>query len=378
MRIFLVIENSTNTSIPGNQTWYRNFYESLVTLGHTVVLFSASDGRSAMNRKDKIARAVFSQKLLDKFKQEQRKSPFSLFFAYLMDGMIEPGVIDEIRKSGVTSCNFSCNNVHQFFLIENLSSHFDFNLHSEKNVREKFLKIGANPLWWPMASNPKYFRPVQVPRNIQASFVGANYSRRSWYINYLLENGIDTQVFGPGWTYKRNSGLRIYAKRLLLIIKTFSAKDAEVRVTTSATLADFDFNKSLYDRFPGNLHPPVSDEEQIALYSRSHISLGFLEVNENHDPSKTLSQHLHLREFEAPMCGALYLTGYFDELAEMFEPDLEVLVYHNQYELVDKARYYLRNPEKAQKIREAGRKRALADHTYQKRFEDLFDRLGLS
>ena len=26
--------------------------------------------------------------------------------------------------------------------------------------------IGANPLWWPMASIPKYFKPIDVPRTI--------------------------------------------------------------------------------------------------------------------------------------------------------------------------------------------------------------------
>jgi spore maturation protein CgeB len=378
MRIFLVIESSTNTVIPENQTWYRNFYETLIEMGHDVVFFPANEGRIAMNRGDIKTREIFSQKLLDSFKQEHRKSPISLFFAYLMDGMVDPSVIDEIKKCGVPLSNFSCNNVHQFYLVDELSPHFDYNLHSEKNVKEKFLKIGANPLWWPMASNPKYFKPIPVPRNIQASFVGANYSRRSWYINYLLENGIDVQVYGPGWTYKTSSGWRIFAKRILLIYNTLSAIDSRKRATASAIFADSDFKKSLSDRFPGNLHQPVSDDEQIALYSRSQISLGFLEVNENHDPSMLLSQHLHLREFEAPMCGALYLTGYFEELAEMFEPDQEVLVYHNQYELVDKARFYLKNPDKAEKIRKAGRKRALADHSYQKRFKDLFVKLGLS
>ena len=86
---------------------------------------------------------------------------------------------------------------------------------------------------------------------------------------------------------------------------------------------------------------------------------------------------MHLREFEAPMCGALYCTGYSDELAEMFEPDQEVLTYRNQHELLDKIRYNLNRPEEANRIRFAGRTRALRDHTYHKRFEQLFLKIGL-
>lgn len=377
MRIFQVIESSANPAIPGNQTWYRNLYEPLVELGHDVVLFFADEGRLAMKNKESDPRGVFSQKLLDTFYDEHLESPFSLFFAYLMDGMIEPAVIDEIRKAGVISCNFSCNNVHQFDLVDELSPHFDYNLHAERDVSHKFLNIGANPLWWPMASNPKYFKPVDVPRNIDASFVGADYALRSFYIAHLLENGVDVQAYGPGWTYKP-SKLRAFAKRNLLLFNAISAIDLQQKRVASAKLLDYDSSRYFHERFGKNMHSPVSDDELIALYSRSHISLGFLEVYDNHDPSKPVIQHLHLREFEAPMSGALYCTGYTDELAEMFEPDQEVIIYRSQHELLDKVRFYLDHPAHAEKIRKAGKKRALSEHTYHIRFQKLFKTLGLS
>lgn len=377
MRIFQVIESSANPAIPGNRTWYRNLYEPLVELGHDVVLFFADEGRLAMRSKNPEQRSIFSQKLLDTFHAEHLKSPFSLFFAYLMDGMVEPSVIDEIRQAGVVSCNFSCNNVHQFDLVDELSLHFDYNLHAEKNVKEKFLNIGATPVWWPMASNPKYFKPTDVPRTIEASFVGADYALRSFYIAHLLENGIDVQAYGPGWAYK-TSKLRAFAKRNLLLFNAISAIGLQQRRVASAKLLDHDSSQYFHERFSKSMHPPVSDDELIALYSRSHISLGFLEVYDSHDSSKPVIQHLHLREFEAPMSGALYCTGYTDELAEMFEPDKEVLIYRSQHELLDKVNYYLKHPEKSAQVRLAGRKRALDEHTYHMRFKQLFKILGLS
>lgn len=377
MRVFQVLEGTANSAVPGNQTWYRNLYEPLLEAGHEVVLFSVEEGRLAMQRNDSVARARFSQKLLDTFRREHAKKPFSLFFSYLMDGMVETGVLDEIQKSGVPTCNFSCNNAHQFYLVDELSPHFDYNLHSEKDARDKFLAIGANPLWWPMASNPKYFKPRDVPRTIAVSFVGANYALRARYIAYLLQNKVDVHAYGPGWQWGHPSRWRGMVQHYRYLFRVLTAFFPAAQYRAAAGLADHDFRRYMGGRFPRHVHPPVSDDELIALYSRSQISLGFLEVYDRHDPSRAVTQHLHLREFEAPMSGALYCTGYLDELAEMFEPDKEVLTYRNQYELLEKVRYYLAHPAEAEKVRHAGRARALAEHTYHKRFEQLFAVLKL-
>jgi spore maturation protein CgeB len=378
VRIFQVIEVTGNAVVPGSQTWYRNLYEPLVDMGHDVFLFSTEDGWQAMTRNDAQARARFSQKLLDTFRREHGRKPFDLFFAYLMEGMVDPSVIDEIRKTGVPTCNFSCNNAHQFYLVKEISPHFDYNLHSEKDAREKFLAIGANPLWWPMASNPKYFRPYDLPRTIAVSFVGMNYALRARYIAHLLENGVDAHAYGPGWQWGSRTRWRSIAKHCLLLAKSIMAFSPEAQAHASSVLAEHDFRRCLGARFPSNVHAPISDEELIQLYTRSHISLGFLEVYDRHDPSRTVARHLHLREFEAPMSGALYCTGYMDELSEFFEPDKEVLVYRNEQELLDKVRYYLAHEAEAENVRQAGHARALRDHTYQRRFQQLFAEIGLS
>jgi hypothetical protein len=377
MRIFQVLGSSANAAVANNRTWYRNLYEPLIELGHDVVLFSVDEGQRAMQSDNARVRAAFGEKLYDSFCRAHARKPFDLFFSYLMDGMIEPGVIDRIRKIGVPTCNFSCNNAHQFYLVDELSPHFDYSLHSEKDAREKFLKIGAKPIWWPMASNPKYFKPMHVPRNVAVSFVGANYALRARYIAHLLENGIDVHAYGPGWVWGESSHWRAWAKRYVYLFLTLIAQTPKTKSSMSGYLADLDFRRGLSACFPLNMHHPVSDDELIALYSRSHVSLGFLEVYDEHNPSRPVTQHLHLREFEGPMSGALYCTNYSDELAEMFEPDKEMIVYRNQHELLDKVRYYLAHPTEAEQARKAGHIRALRDHTYQRRFKSLFHQIGL-
>lgn len=377
MRIFQILEANANTAVAANQTWLRNLHEPLLDLGHEVVLFSANAGRQAMAGNDAALRSRFSQQLVEAFRAEHARRPFDLVFAYLMDGMVDPAAIDDIRRSGVPTTNFSCNNAHQFDLVDELSPHFDVNLHAEKDARAKFMAVGANPLWWPMASNPTYFKPVAVPRTVAASFVGANYALRARYIVHLLQNQVDAHVYGPGWLTGDLSRRRALTKRYYFLTLAAFSPSTVRRTWASAKLEELDFRSSVAQRFPANVHPPVSDEELVALYSRSHVSLGFLEVYDGHDPTRPITQHLHLREFEAPMCGALYCTGYLDELAEHFEPDKEVVVYRNQHELLDKVLFYLAHPDAAASIRAAGLRRALADHTYQRRFQTLFRELGL-
>jgi spore maturation protein CgeB len=378
MRIFQALAGSANGAVPRNQTWHRNLYEPLIELGHDVCLFSLADGPTIMRTGDDEARADLSQRLLSSFLQYRQGGGVDLFFSYLMDGMVDPGVIDDIRRSGVPTCNFSCNNVHQFNLVRGLSQHFDYNLHAEKNVAQKFREIGARPMWWPMASNPTYFHPRDVSRDVAVSFVGANYALRAKYVANLLEDGIDVHAFGPEWQWGHRSAFRSTLRHYRSVLRVVRAWGPERQHEAAAKLADHDLRRNLGARFPGHVHPPVSDDELIALYSRSQISLGFTEVYDDHDPSRVVTRHVHLREFEAPMSGALYCTGYLDELAEMFTPETEVVTYRSYDELLEKVRYYLSHEEAAAQVRKAGRRRALADHTYQKRFRALFRTLGLN
>ncbi len=114
----------------------------------------------------------------------------------------------------------------------------------------------------------------------------------------------------------------------------------------------------------------------VRTFSQSHLSLGFATAGESHRGLRRLT-HLRLREFEAPMSGALYITEQQDELAEYFHVGQEVLAYTDREDLLDQVRYYLGHPEQAERVRRAGHRRALRDHTWQHRFAELFDALGL-
>jgi spore maturation protein CgeB len=86
---------------------------------------------------------------------------------------------------------------------------------------------------------------------------------------------------------------------------------------------------------------------------------------------------VRLRDFEAPMSGAFYMVEYFEELAEFFEPDEEIVFFKDADELADKAQYYLRNENERERIRIKGMIRARLRHSWHARFEQVFGKMGL-
>ena len=81
------------------------------------------------------------------------------------------------------------------------------------------------------------------------------------------------------------------------------------------------------------------------------------------------------RDFEVTMSGALLMTQYSDELEHFFIDGKEVISFKNEFEMIDKIKYYMSNERESLKIATAGYERALKEHTWEKRFEDLFDHL---
>jgi spore maturation protein CgeB len=367
-----------------SKTWLNNLYEPLLDLGHDVYIVRIDEAAIHLNAKieSSIFREKFSEYILTEFKNEHKKQKFDLFFSYFLDKHIDPQVIKEIKKSGVPTANFSCNNTHQFYLTENIAPHYDFNLYSEKSAGEKFKNIDANSVWFQMAANPNIYYPIDVEYKYDVSFLGSSYAKRAEYIFNLLEYDINVDCFGPNWLInKPNEKIKAIYKECIRLRDLFSSIfsiSRQKRYILSSKVRNFELQCLLRNKYGMNMHYPLPDEGIVRLFSESKINLGFLEVfstdNKTHSMMK---QHLHLREFEIPMSGGLYITNYSDELAEHYEPDKEVLIYRNSYELIDKVKYYLINSSEADEIRKAGLKRARDSHTYQKRFNDLFNKIKL-
>jgi len=370
MRIFYAAYNRPTGELAESNIWHYNLYLPLCDLGHEVIQFDYDlNPHFAHVRLDDPAHRQFNEinrprletELLRQISEAHRCQPIDIFFSYFYSSFVWPEVIHEIRQMGIVTVNWYCNASYQFNLVEDIAPAYDYCLVPEKFRLIDYRRIGANPIYCQEAANPNIYKPYHLPMAYDVTFVGAAYGERPALVRYLLGKKIDIHVWGAGWKslyppkswWQRGKGVAGRIKRILL-----RKHRGQPRVS------------------PRRCHGPLSDEEMIKMYSQSKISLGFSVVGETHRKDQPIKQ-IRLRDFEAPMSGAFYMVGYMEELEEFFVPDKEVVYYYDRADLAEKVKYYLSNDTERETIRNAGYKRAVNEHTWQRRFQQVFKQMGL-
>lgn len=318
--------------------------------------------------------AEFSDILWRTFKQKHDESSFDLCFFYLCDGFVDYGVLNRIRACGVPIINYSCNNIHQFHLVQHISRVVDCNVYAELHAGHKFAAVGVPAVQMQMGANPDIYRPVEVAYRYEASFVGQRYADRGEIMSALISAGIDAHAFGPRWRKdaERVGNVSFYDRmdKILSIIRMHGT-GYTVRYIFSKyrkMVNDKKEDKVLASQVGGIL----ADDAMVRVFSESKINLGFATVYSGGREGGEELYHLRLRDFEIPMCGGFYLTHYTEELEDYFTVGKEIECYRDTAELLDKCHYYLKHDSKREEIRHAGLKRSLACHTWNRRFDDLF------
>jgi spore maturation protein CgeB len=351
--------------------WKRNLFDSLVDLGHQVIPFSQdvtwhfSKYLNFTTSPEEQAlflayKAKLQTALVEEIRREHQRKPIDLFFSYFWSDICEPETIEEIKRLGITTVNWYCNASYQFHLVERLAPAYDYCLVPEKFRLDDYRRAGATPLYCQEAANPQVYRPFKLPVTYDVVFIGQRYGNRPLYVDQLGAAGVNVWAFGPGWQIQAaaKTHTRPLWQRTARRVKRLISDKRPVRPHA-------------------NYGPPLSDDEYLQMYSRSKISLGFTTTGHQAQAGEPPIKQVRLRDFEATMSGAFYMVEHFEELAEFFEPDKEIIFFHNPEDLIEKARYYLAHDAERERIRQTGLRRALAEHTWQKRFETAFREMGL-
>jgi spore maturation protein CgeB len=174
--------------------------------------------------------------------------------------------------------------------------------------------------FWPLASDGDMFHSDDDhARDIDVLFIGNRYGIRGEIVRYLTRHGVKVECFGRGWP---------------------------------------------------NGH--VDAEQNCALSRRARIILGVGTVGHCRDVYT-----LKLRDFDAVMSGALYITHRNPDLLRLFTEGSEIECYDTAVEACRKIQHYLRNPIERIRIGKAGQTVARASHTWDQRFSETFTKLGL-
>jgi spore maturation protein CgeB len=407
LRVFAAVRHSSDPSHYHGGLWSTNFYPALRKLGHEIVeskvdLLPTSrfmDIPSGFTPEESEARVRATQQILDEVRTVHRPTPISLFLSYFYNAHFDPDGFDELRRLGIPSVNFFCNSIYQFGLVGAVAAKVDFAWHTEKHARPSYLAAGANPIWVQMGADPEVYAPRPSPVRVnKACFVGQRYADRDRWVAAIIKADLPIDIYGAGWSQPDPAtpyalagpdAAPVYLGRrrpppgsresYLTALRETLRRDGPLRGSSRI------LRQLFYQRKSRKLQALVRPfargylpfERIIDVFSGYALSLNFSNVWSDGRPGSRLVPHIRLRDFEAPMAGACYLTGYSDELEDFYDIGREVDTYRNADELIDKARFYLANGGPAERLRAAGHARARRDHTWTRRFELLFEKLAL-
>jgi spore maturation protein CgeB len=270
-----------------------------------------------------------NQRMIETLKTAHATKPIDIFFGYLSGRTVFPGIIRHITQMGIPTFCMSLDDKEKFFGaleftgftgMADIANAFTLCWTNTEDAVAEYAAVGGRAIYLPPGASPNVFRPYDLPCDIDVSFVGQKYGQRPAIIQALRERGIGVKTFGKGWA----SG-------------------------------------------------EIPQEEMVRIYSRSKITLG-LAGAAGADQSLCLKG----RDFEVPMSGGFYLTQYHPELEHFFDIGREIVCYRTIDDLAEKIRHFLNNPAELEKIRAAGHKRAIRDHTWVGRFRVALRRMGIS
>lgn len=265
---------------------------------------------------------------LEQVSKEHEENPFDLILGQMWANYLSIGAITKVRQMGIPIINVS------------MDDRLPDNWKSRGNVRLGAIGLGpatdmvlttcnetctwyglegCPALFWPLASDPKVFASnTAIDRDIDVLFVGNKYGIREKIVSFLEGEQIEVQCFGAGW---RNG--------------------------------------------------PVSAEESAALSKRAKIILGVGTVGHCDDVFT-----MKLRDFDAPMSGALYLTHRGPDITALYEEGKEFECYMEPQEAAEKIKFYLKNSKERIAVSEAGQAKAMSRDTWALRFRSTLSELG--
>jgi spore maturation protein CgeB len=330
---------------------YYNFYEALQHIGHDVTFFEfdtllAHEGRALMN--ERLADAVKSLRP-------------DLLFAVLHTDEIDPGVVEWVsRHTGTVTLNWFCDDQWRFDTFSRFwAPRFTWVATTSRRVWGRYRAAGiGNAILTQWACNQHRYSPLECAMRFDVTFVGQAHGHRRYLIREMHRRGLPVKVWGRGW--RSLPWGRWYGGPL--------SHEGMVRLFNE-TRVNLNFSNSSIEAIPGNR----GSRWQSGL-NRVERALptewAFL-------PRPAAVRQLKGRTFEIPGAGGFLLTEHVEELEEYYSLGREVVSFQSAEELIDCARFYLAHDAARRTVARAGYERTLRDHTYERRFADLFRATGL-
>jgi hypothetical protein len=369
MRILLsCLQSLKRHPLPAYGHWRHYFVEGLLEAGHEVVEIANLDWAEGLTYPPGRALEAWRTRtweVVETFvRQEIAFRPIHLFVGYLYPDQVEGAAIRELQRIGLPCVNFFCDNVRDF--LKPPLEYASFALHwvPEFEALPMYREAGLPHVHAPM--------PCWVSTDLRnrsrletepATFIGSPDILRQDLLGRALRGGADFVIRGNGW------------------LADTATQSKQIRTAATLIGNQIDLVKrhglgGLLTKIESRVRPlrppsievsrigaPLSDSEYFRVTREAMVTVGVNRVpTANRSPHRPLV-YSRLRDIEAPMLGACYLTEWTEGLEHMYELGKEIETYRTAEELTSKLSELRLDPQRRSAMRERAQRRALSDHS---------------
>lgn len=389
MRIFLsCLQSDARHDVPAYGFWESYFKNGLEETGHEWIEAKDVDWAQGLaaggNGELDAWRDRAWSKTLAHIKKVQQTQSIDLFLSYLFPKQVEPTAIREIQSWDIPCVNFFCDNVREFTRIPDVYGCFDLHWVPEFEALEMYEEAGLDYVHAPMPCwIPPEQRVCNHPEDYAPTFIGSRDALRERLFADALKQDATVDLRGPGWISNGTEGessstFRSVIKRLPQMIANQIQLVGEEGLGGLLNKFSYRFRPNVDERlFRGVVHEGAFGEDYVRITQQSQITLGVNRYPSFRHSFSNPGTYSRLRDIEAPMMGACYLTEWTEGLNRLYDLGREIETYRTAEELVGKIEELRQRPEKRKQMRCAAQRRALSEHTIGASLQSLTERLGV-
>jgi hypothetical protein len=382
MKIFLsFLQSDQQYLIPAYSFWQYYIKNGITEAGHTWIEHPGVDWALGIVPKSKAAQNNWKQQAWEKTLNWLKENPADLFLSYLYPGQIDSEAIRQIQNIGIPCVNFFCDNVREFKKIPIEFSAFDLNWVPEYKAVKLYQKAGYAFINLPM---PIWITPglraLQRESNSQVTFIGSKDIQRQLFFEQVVQKSLELPlvIYGKGWDEKASSETLVspgYSLGKKLFYQYNFIKEHGI----SPYLRKLDQRKISTRISPvlkEKIHGAISFDDYNKLTAQSMITVGINRYHSYHFPIDQPATYSRLRDIEAPMLGACYLTEQTEGIETLYDIGDEIEVYQNPDDFIERAKALEADSEKRKRLKINGQKRALQDHSIGQSLYKIFQKLN--
>jgi Glycosyl transferases group 1 len=383
MNIFLsFLQSDKNYPIPAYSFWQYYLKKGIEEAGYQWVECPETDWALGLVPKSSNEHAKWKREIWERTVSWLKNNKADLFLSYLYPQQIDKQAIGEIQRAGIPCVNFFCDNVREFTKAPIEFKVFDLNWVPEFKALKLYQKAGFPYINLPM---PVWISPESriytEEKFSQVTFIGSKDIQRLLLLEKLVESApsLPLALYGSGWIEKKNapnpqSPENYGVKEKIMFNIEFIANYGAV-----AFIRKYN-NKSISTRVSDSLKLKIREmpnfDDYQALTGGSTVTLGINRYPSFRYPLSQPDTYSRLRDLEAPMLGACYLTEYTEGIEDLYDIDNEIAVYKTVSDLSNQIKTLMNEPEKRKILKINGQQRAVRDHSISNSLGKIFKAIG--